>query len=310
MFKETAINRLFLNFQSAKGGGFMECVIVTGMSGAGKSLTLKYLEDIGFFCVDNLPPALLPTFVEICTNNAGEMEKVALGIDIRGGKLFDDLLKFIENDYSADVHFVVLFLDASDSTLIKRYKETRRMHPLMKGGTIQSGIIAERELLKAVRSRADYIIDTTGMLTRRLKAQINEIFLNNKDFNSMIISVMSFGFKYGIPPEADLVFDVRFLPNPFYIPEMRNLTGLDETVSSFVLKSDEAGEFSKKLCDMIEFLIPNYKNEGKTSLVIAFGCTGGKHRSVTFAELLYKHLSEAGYSVLSSHRDIDKDAKR
>ncbi len=288
----------------------MECVIVTGMSGAGKSLVLKYLEDIGYFCVDNLPTALLPTFVEICGNNSTEMEKVALGIDIRGGKRFDDLLRFLDNDYSADVNFVVLFLEASDSTLIKRYKETRRMHPLMKGGTIQSGIIAERELLKNVRAKADYIIDTTGMLTRSLKAQINEIFLNKKDFNSMIISVMSFGFKYGIPPEADLVFDVRFLPNPFYIPEMRNLTGLDETVSSFVLKSDEAAAFSDKLCDMIEFLIPNYKNEGKTSLVIAFGCTGGKHRSVTFAELLYKHLSDKGYSVLSSHRDIDKDAKR
>lgn len=288
----------------------MECVIVTGMSGAGKSLTLKYLEDIGFFCVDNLPPALLPTFVEICGNNSTEMEKVALGIDIRGGKLFDDLLKFIDGDYSGEVHFVVLFLDASDSVLIKRYKETRRMHPLMKGGTIQSGIIAERELLKDIKARADYIIDTTGMLTRSLKAQINEIFLNNKDFNSMIITVMSFGFKYGIPPEADLVFDVRFLPNPFYIPEMRNLTGLDEAVSSFVLKTDEAGEFSKKLFDMIEFLIPNYKNEGKTSLVISFGCTGGKHRSVTFAELLFKHLSQKGYSVLNVHRDIDKDGKR
>ncbi len=288
----------------------MECVVVTGMSGAGKSLTLKYLEDIGFFCVDNLPPALLPTFVEICTNNSTEMEKVALGIDIRGGKLFGDLLKFIDGDYGSDVNFEVLYLDANDDELIKRYKETRRMHPLMKGGTIQSGIIAERELLTSVKERADYIIDTSGMLTRQLKAQINEIFLNKKTFNSMIISVMSFGFKYGIPPEADLVFDVRFLPNPFYIPEMRNFTGKDKIVSDFVLKSEEAKKFSEKLCDMIEFLIPNYKNEGKTRLVIAFGCTGGKHRSVTFAVMLYNYLTEKGYSTLSSHRDIDKDSKR
>ncbi|MCD7905302.1 MAG: RNase adapter RapZ [Clostridiales bacterium] len=288
----------------------MECVIVTGMSGAGKSLTLKYLEDIGFFCVDNLPPALLPTFVEICTNNSTEMEKVALGIDIRGGKLFGDPLKFIGSDYGPEVNFEVLYLDADDKELIKRYKETRRMHPLMKGGTIQSGIIAERELLQGIKERADYIIDTSGMLTRQLKAQINEIFMNKKTFNSMIISVMSFGFKYGIPPEADLVFDVRFLPNPFYIPEMRNFTGKDKIVSDFVLKSEEAKEFSKKLCDMIEFLIPNYKNEGKTRLVIAFGCTGGKHRSVTFAVMLYNYLTEKGYSTLSSHRDIDKDSKR
>ncbi|MCC8097338.1 MAG: RNase adaptor protein RapZ, partial [Eubacterium sp.] len=173
-----------------------------------------------------------------------------------------------------------------------------------------SGIIAERDLLTTIKERANYIIDTSGMLTRQLKAQINEIFLSKKSFNSMIISVMSFGFKYGIPPEADLVFDVRFLPNPFYIPEMRNLTGQDKIVSDFVLKSDEAQEFSKKLCDMIEFLIPNYKNEGKTRLVIAFGCTGGKHRSVTFAVKLYNHLTEKGYSTLISHRDIDKDSKR
>lgn len=288
----------------------MEFVIVTGMSGAGKSMTLKYLEDIGFFCVDNLPPALLPTFIEICDKNSSEMEKVALGIDIRGGKLFDDLLHFIDNEYESDVNFKVLFLDANDSTLIKRYKETRRSHPLAKTGTIQSGISAERELMHGMKERAHYIIDTSNMLTRTLKSQINEIFLNKKDFNSMIITVMSFGFKYGIPPEADLVFDVRFLPNPFYIPEMRNLTGNDSAVRDFVMKSDEAKEFSKKLSDMTEFLIPNYIKEGKNQLVIAFGCTGGKHRSVTFASILYNYLTERGYSAVLSHRDIEKDGKR
>ncbi len=288
----------------------MEFVIVTGMSGAGKSLTLKYLEDIGFFCVDNLPPALLPTFVEICDKNSAEMQKVALGIDIRGGRMFDDLLKFIDSEYESDVSFTVLFLDADDEVLIKRYKETRRMHPLMKNGTIYSGIQDERKLLKNIKARADYIIDTSGMLTRRLKAQINEIFLNQKDFNSLIITVMSFGFKYGIPPEADLVFDVRFLPNPFYIPEMRNLTGKDAIVKDYVMKSEEAKIFDEKLDDLVEFLIPNYINEGKNQLVIAFGCTGGKHRSVTFANRLFEHLSAKNFSVLISHRDIDKDAKR
>ncbi len=288
----------------------MEFVVVTGMSGAGKSLALKYLEDIGFFCVDNLPPALLPTFVEICDKNSAEMQKVALGIDIRGGKMFDDLLKFIDSEYESDVKFTVLFLDANDEVLIKRYKETRRMHPLMKNGTIFSGIQDERQLLKKVKDRADYIIDTSGMLTRRLKAQINEIFLNQKDFNSLIITVMSFGFKYGIPPEADLVFDVRFLPNPFYIPEMRNLTGKDAIVKDYVMKSEEAKIFDEKLDDLVEFLIPNYINEGKNQLVISFGCTGGKHRSVTFANRLFDHLSAKELSVLISHRDIDKDAKR
>lgn len=288
----------------------MEFVIVTGMSGAGKSMTLKYLEDIGFFCVDNLPPALLPTFIEICDKNSAEMEKVALGIDIRGGKLFNELISFIDTEYESDVNFKVLFLDANDETLIKRYKETRRSHPLSKHGTIQAGINAERELLSGIKEKSHYIIDTTGMLTRNLKAQINEIFLNKKDFNSMIITVMSFGFKYGIPPEADLVFDVRFLPNPFYIPEMRNLTGNDSTVYDFVMKSDEAKEFSKKLCDMAEFLIPNYVKEGKNQLVIAFGCTGGKHRSVAFASMLHSYLSEKNYSAIVSHRDIEKDGKR
>ncbi len=288
----------------------MEFVIVTGMSGAGKSMALKYLEDIGYFCVDNLPPALLPTFIDICDKNSSEMEKVALGIDIRGGKLFDGLIHFIDSEYDSDVKFKVVFLDADDTTLIKRYKETRRSHPLSKKGTIQSGIDAERELLKPMKNKAHYIIDTTNMLTRTLKARINEMFLTNMDYNSMITTVMSFGFKYGIPPEADLVFDVRFLPNPFYIPELRNMTGNDDAVRDFVMKSDEAKEFSKKLTDMTEFLIPNYVKEGKNNLVIAFGCTGGKHRSVTFANLLYDHLKKNNYSALISHRDIEKDGKR
>ncbi len=290
-------------------GDCMEYVIVTGMSGAGKSLTLKYLEDIGFFCIDNLPPALLPKFIEISgSHNTDETERVALGIDIRGVKNFDEFLESI--DKIADVDFTVLFLDASDKELIKRYKETRRKHPLMKNGSIQSGINAEREMLKEFKRRADYIIDTSGMLTRTLKAQINDIFLNNESFNSMIVSVMSFGFKYGIPPEADLVFDVRFLPNPFYVAELKLLTGLDSAVREFVFKAKEAHEFLDKLKDMIEFLIPNYINEGKNQLVVAFGCTGGKHRSVTFAYELSNYLKEKGYSVLTSHRDIEKDAKR
>lgn len=288
----------------------MRFVIVTGMSGAGKSQAIKFLEDIGFFCVDNLPPALIPKFAEICFAPNSEIDKVALGIDIRGGKLFSDLFSGLssikENGYS----YEILFLDASDDVLIKRYKETRRKHPLALEGRINTGIGKERKILDDVKERASYIIDTSNLLTRQLKEEINHIFLEDKKFESLIITVLSFGFKYGIPNDSDLVFDVRFIPNPYYIPDMRELTGNDDKIKNYVMKWPESQQFLDKLQDMVEFLIPNYIKEGKNQLVISIGCTGGKHRSVTLANALYLLLKQCGHRVIIDHRDIDKDSKR
>lgn len=288
----------------------MRFVIVTGMSGAGKTTVLKFLEDIGFFCVDNLPPALIPKFAELCFEQNNEIDKVAMGIDIRGGKLFSDLFDVLSQLEKEGYLYEILFLDASDSTLIKRYKETRRNHPLSKGRSIEEGIKREREILQNVRKKATYIINTSNILTRELKEQINHIFIENKNFESLIITVCSFGFKYGIPVDSDLVFDVRFLPNPFYIPELKEQTGNDEAVSSYVMSFEESKIFLDKLIDMIEFLIPKYIKEGKNQLVISVGCTGGKHRSVTLANALYHALQNKNHSLLLKHNDIDKDSKR
>lgn len=286
----------------------MKFVIVTGMSGAGKTTVLKFLEDIGFFCVDNLPPALITKFSQLCFEQDGSIDKVALGIDIRGGKLFRDLFKGLEELKSEGYDYEILYLDASDSTLIKRYKETRRSHPLSRGGSLETGIGKERAMLADVRKRATYIIDTSSILTRELKEQINNIFMNDKTFDSLIIKVCSFGFKYGIPMDSDLVFDVRFLPNPYYIPELKELTGNDSPVSDYVMSFEESKVFLDKLSDMLEFLIPMYIKEGKNQLVIAIGCTGGKHRSVTLANELFNIL-KVDHSVILSHNDIEKDSK-
>lgn len=287
----------------------MKFVIVTGMSGAGKTTVLKFLEDINFFCVDNLPPALLPKFAELCFENEGEIDRVALGIDIRGGKLFSDLLETISQLGESGYNFEVLFLNASDKTLIKRYKESRRSHPLSRGGSIEEGIAKERKILEDIRRRSAYIIDTTNILTRELKEQINNIFLDNKNFDSLIITVCSFGFKYGIPVDSDLVFDVRFLPNPYYISELKELTGNDSPVSDYVMGFEESLVFRDKLIDMVEYLIPYYIKEGKNQLVISIGCTGGKHRSVTIANALYNALKEKEHSAVLKHNDIEKDAR-
>lgn len=287
----------------------MRFVIVTGVSGAGKSTALKMLEDAHYFCVDNLPIQLLEKFASLMPEIHGEdVQNVAIGIDARSGRSLDELEIVLDRMKKAGYLFEILFLDAGDSVLVKRYKETRRSHPLASTGRIDEGICLEREKMNFLRKRADYIIDTTHLLTRELKKELERIFVNNQKFQNMMVSVLSFGFKYGIPADADLVFDVRFLPNPYYVDELRPLTGEDERVFRYVMGNTLAGEFSDKLEDMIRFLIPQYVNEGKTSLVVAIGCTGGKHRSVSLARELFSRLEVNGeYGFRMEHRDIGKD---
>lgn len=287
----------------------MRFVIVTGMSGAGKTSVLKFLEDINFFCVDNLPPTLLPKFAELCYEQDGEIERIAIGIDIRGGRLFNDLFHVLSDIQEKGYEYEILFLDASDEVLVKRFKESRRNHPLSRSGSIQDGIRKEREILHNVKAQATYIIDTSQILTRQLKEQINRIFAENQSYENLVISIRSFGFKYGIPMDSDLVFDVRFLPNPFYIQELKEMTGNDAPVSEYVMKFEESRMFLQKLIDMLEFLIPLYIKEGKNNLVISIGCTGGKHRSVTLANALYRTLDKDKHTVLLRHHDIEKDVR-
>ncbi len=288
----------------------MQFVIVTGMSGAGKSTVLKILEDLDFFCVDNLPPTLIPKFAEICANPSAPIEKVAMGIDIRGGSHFSDFLSEIMSINDKGYQFSILFLDATDDVLLMRYKETRRIHPLARNDRLMAGIEKERELMLMVKQRATYIIDTSYILTRELKTKITEIFVDNKSFDSLMITILSFGYKYGIPEDSDLVFDVRFIPNPFYLPDLKPQTGNDEPVRDYVMSFEVSQVFIEKLIEMVTFLIPNYVAEGKNQLVISIGCTGGKHRSVTLANALGQSLNTQGHSVIVSHRDIEKDTKR
>lgn len=285
----------------------MKFLIVTGMSGSGKSGAVNVLEDIGYYCIDNIPPQLIPKFAEICINN-GQMQKVAIVTDIRGGELFFELDEGLNYLKSNNLDTSIIFLDSSDDALIKRYKETRRRHPLdeQSHGSLKRAINTEREVLASVREHADYYIDTTDLSMAQLKETVYSLFLDNPN-ESMVVKVMSFGFKYGISREADLVFDVRCLPNPFYIPELKHHTGLESCVRDYVLSFDQSKELEKKLKDMLDFLIPLYIHEGKSQLVIAFGCTGGKHRSVTFAETIYKHLVDKNMRCRISHRDINKD---
>ena len=292
----------------------MKLVIVTGMSGAGKSSTLKMLEDLGYFCIDNLPAPLIEKFAElfvgqISENPGGERGKVAIGVDARTGLV--SLRKPLEDLKAQGIAYEIFFLDAEDSVLVKRFKETRRAHPLAMGGRIEDGIAEERKQLDYLRKNATYILDTSHMLIRDLKKEINDIYAANKNYGNLYLSILSFGFKYGIPVDADLVFDVRFLPNPFYIEELKNDTGKDKSVHDYVMSFEEAHVFLSKLQDMIRFLIPNYVKEGKNQLVIAIGCTGGKHRSVCLAEELYNGLSGSEeYGIRIEHRDIDKDTIR
>lgn len=288
----------------------MRFVIVTGMSGAGKSTTLKTLEDIGYFCVDNLPIQLIMRFAEIAYAKDNDINNVAIGVDIRSGVYLEQLSECLEQLKASQYNYEILFLDSNDDVLIKRYKETRRNHPLARNGRVEDGIKMERSRIAFLRKEADYIIDTTSLLTRELKAELDKIFIENAEYNNFIINIVSFGFKYGIPRDADLVFDVRFLPNPYYDLELRPLTGNDEAIQNFVMQFDEAKEFMNKIVDLLEFLIPNYIKEGKNGLVVAVGCTGGKHRSVTLANGIFKELEALPYSVRIVHRDIEKDAIR
>ncbi|MBP1561682.1 MAG: RNase adapter RapZ [Oscillospiraceae bacterium] len=285
----------------------MKFLIVTGMSGSGKSGAVNVLEDIGYYCIDNIPPQLIPKFAEICINN-GQMQKVAIVTDIRGGELFFELDEGLNYLKSNKLDTSIIFLDASDEVLIKRYKETRRKHPLDEQchGSLQRAINTEREVLASVREHADYYIDTSELSMNQLKETVYSLFLDNPN-ESMVVKVMSFGFKYGVSREADLVFDVRCLPNPFYIPELKQHTGLESCVRDYVLSFEQSQTLVKKLEDMLDFLIPLYIHEGKSQLVIAFGCTGGKHRSVTFAETIYKYLSDKNMKCRICHRDINKD---
>ena len=289
----------------------MRFVIVTGMSGAGKSTVLKMLEDAGYFCVDNLPVPLLPKFAELVSGQEdAAMTKAALGIDIRSGEGLVTVNKVLDNISDFSSHYEILFLDCDDSVLIKRYKETRRQHPLSMGGRVEDGIKNERKKMKFLKDKADYIIDTSQMLVRDLKGEVDKIFVKDEPYQNFFMTVLSFGFKYGIPGDADLVFDVRFLPNPYYVENLRKKTGNEKEVQDYVMNCEEAGEFLNKIEDLLIFLAPLYIKEGKNQLVIAVGCTGGKHRSVTVANGIYERLKGLGYSIKAEHRDIEKDAAR
>ncbi len=284
----------------------MKFLIVTGLSGSGKSGVINVLEDIGYYCIDNLPPQLIPEFSEICVKS-GKIQKIAIVTDIRGGELFLELDKGLAYFEENDLEYSIMFLDAADDVLIRRYKETRRRHPLDEicRGSLQKAIETERDMLMSVREKADYYIDTSSFSMAQLRESVYSLFLENPN-DSMVVKIISFGFKYGNDREADLVFDVRCLPNPYYVKELRSHVGTESCVSDYVMQYEQSQELWKKISELIDFLIPLYIREGKSQLVIAFGCTGGKHRSVTFAEMLYKHISKQNIKCRICHRDIKK----
>ncbi|MBP3462072.1 MAG: RNase adapter RapZ [Tyzzerella sp.] len=290
----------------------MKLVIVTGMSGAGKSTAMKMMEDMGYFCVDNLPIVLFDKFSEYLNRSYSKQQKIAIGMDVRSGEDLESLEITLQNLDKMNLPFEILFLDADDRVLIKRYKETRRVHPLANGERIEKGLEIERERIAFLKKEADFIIDTSNLLTRELKFELERIFVNHEEFKSMMVTILSFGFKYGIPADSDMVMDVRFLPNPYYDVELRPKTGNDKEIQEFVMKYPEATAFIDKLEDLIQFLIPQYISEGKNQLVISIGCTGGKHRSVTLANELYQRLNgeSRDYGLKIEHRDLAKDALR
>lgn len=289
----------------------MRFIIVTGLSGAGKTEATRSLEDMGYFCVDNLPPKLIPKFAEACTQSQGKIDKVALVIDIRGGIFFDDLFESLNYLKNQDFKYEILFLDASDEVLVKRFKESRRSHPLAPGSRVITGINQERTRLREVKDRADIIIDTSKYAIRDLREEMTKNYGDiKKSENDLSITVLSFGFKYGIPVDSDLVFDVRFIPNPFYIPTLKPFSGNDKPVKDYVLLQEETKDFLKITGEMLDFLIPNYKKEGKRQLIISIGCTGGRHRSVAIANSIYRNLIEKKYNASVEHRDIGEDAHK
>ncbi len=281
----------------------MEFIIVTGLSGSGKSQAMNCMEDLGYYCIDNLPPVLIKNFIELAVQDKMKIEKAAFGIDIRGGEFFDDLKKGLEDLKQAGMRFKVLFLEASDEVLIRRYKETRRVHPLAVGGSITEGIAKEREKLEDIRKTADYILDTSNMKVAQFHEELRNL-LSSDDATGFTITIQSFGYKYGIPLDADMVFDLRFIPNPYYLPSLRNLTGNSQKVRDYVMKTPQAQSFVERVYALIDDLIPFYMKEGKAQLVIAFGCTGGQHRSVAMANLFTEMFQQAGRRILTIHRDL------
>ena len=286
----------------------MEFLIVSGLSGAGKSTVMSILEDSGFFCVDNLPPVLIPKFAELCLAGTGAYERVAMVCDIRGGENFDGLFEAMDTLRAMKFQYKVLFVDADDATIIQRYKETRRSHPLLEeSGSLTRAVERERNVMRPVRARADYIINSTTLPVRKLRGQVLDMFAPHRgSLKEMSVSVTSFGFKYGIPLEADLVFDVRFLPNPFYVPELRPQTGLDKGVADYVFASSTAHELMGHLHSLMDFLLPHFVEEGKSALVIAVGCTGGRHRSVAVTHALCEYIQGLGYAAGENHRDMTR----
>ena len=285
----------------------MRFIIVSGMSGAGKSTALDMFEDLGFFCVDNLPVILLAHFGEMAADRQIDVNEIAVGVDIRNGEMLKKLSSQLEILQELGIIYEIVFLDADEKTLVKRYKETRRNHPLAGTDRIEAGIARERELVSFIRKEADFIIDTSSLLTRELKKEIEMLCSGETQYGNFIITVLSFGFKNGIPVDADVVFDVRFLPNPYYELELRPLTGLDLPIQKYVMENGDGRIFVDKTTDLMEFLIPRYLDEGKNSLVIGIGCTGGRHRSVTIANALRDSLRKLPYTVKAEHRDIEKD---
>lgn len=289
----------------------MRFIIVTGLSGAGKSEATNALEDMGYFCVDNLPPKLIKKFAEVCKQSKGSIDKVALVMDIRGGIFFDDLFESLSELSKEQFQYEILFLDTSDEVLVKRFKEKRRSHPLAPGGRVITGIELERQKLREVKDKADVIIDTSKYAIKDLREEMARKF-GDKEMpeKQMAITILSFGFKYGIPVDSDLVFDVRFIPNPFYIPELKPFSGNDEPVKNYVMDQIETQTFLEKANDMFEFLIPNYQKEGKRQLIISIGCTGGRHRSVAIANSIYETLHSNNHDVYVEHRDIKEDVHK
>jgi len=287
----------------------MRFIIVTGLSGAGKTLAIRYLEDMGFFCIDNLPPKLMPKFAELCYQTGGKIDRIAVVVDIRGGGFFDDLSECLQIMHESGYLYEILYLEASDEVLVRRYKETRRVHPLVMSGEgrIIEGIRLERKRLEKIRKTATNIIDTSNLQPKQLKEIIGDLVSDEDSKPKLIISVISFGFKYGILLDADIVFDVRFLPNPFYIDELKNHTGKEPVVKEYLFMFPETQIFLSKLEDMLEFLIPYYIREGKSQLVIGIGCTGGKHRSVTVADAVADMLRKHGHHVIQEHRDVNEE---